>query len=111
MNEQRDPPLYLHEAIIIRNDLQQVMRLAQTLLPRSATLRHFMSGFHSPTAWRSAESHFRAQEDADPATVTILTDLALMAEALSALLSVTTEREDSRPIGSLKLAKRKRVEH
>jgi hypothetical protein len=101
------PPPYVTAALRTRVALEDAMAQAQRLLPHATRTHHYIAGAYSPTAWRAAESHYRAQTDPDPVVLQVLTDLALMAEALSALLSITTAREDQRPRGSLKLARRR----
>ena len=109
MHEHIDYPAYVPAAIQARDALQRVMREAKSLLPPAVTQQHFIAGHHSPTAWRSVEKWYSNQPEAQPDMMIVLMDLALMAEALSSLLSITTARED-KPRGSLKLAKQRHVE-
>lgn len=109
MNEQLNYPAYVPQAILVRESLQESMREASNLLPRFITDRHVIADFTSPDAWEAVEFWYRNQPGALPRMMTVLTDLKLMGRAFACLKTVTTHR-DERPMGSLKLATKKRVE-
>lgn len=104
-------PTYLTAAVRIRDAIQQAMEEAKALLPPEVARYHYIAGKHSPAAWRSVEAWFSAQADhGERARVlNILTDLALLGEALAALKSVTTKQE-SRAEPNLSLKKTRHVE-
>ena len=79
---------------------------AKVLLPAEVLSIHWQASKFSPSAWRTVEAHFRGHDTLDPHLLDTLADLALIADALACLTTITKQAEASQqPIGSLKLAK------
>lgn len=111
MNAPTHRPPYMTAALRIRHLIQQTMNEAQSLLPPAVTRHHYITRKHSPSAWRSVEAWFRTQEDDvhKARVLHLLTDLALMSEALACFKSLTAEEVPKAP-PDLSLKKTRHVE-
>jgi hypothetical protein len=97
---------YYPQANLARHALQTAIREAEALLPPALIKIHWMAAKHSPSPWASVEAHCLGHADYSPAIIAIVTDLKLLSESLSSLITVLTEPTTT---GSLKLARVKRV--
>lgn len=90
-----------------RLSLLLAMKQAIRLLPDYIIRRHWIASKHTPSPWRSVESWYRQQTAIDTDVLHTLTDLALMDEASSCLMTIAAPNSTSLP--DLKLARTKRT--